>query len=588
MSLSICLITADPPGRVAAAVQPLRAYADEVVIAADSRVGEETLARYDTIADKLFRIEFVLAGRHLAWLCTQCEGDWILRLDGDEVASHALVKRLPEMLASRHIRQFWIRRAWLFPDSRRVLAEMPWSEDFVNRLTRNDGTLRISGRRHTDPESVTPREYIDEPLYHLDLLAGSHQRRLDKVVRYEATRPHLLAAGGGRLNEAFYLPELRTSLELSQVPDEDQARIAEALEGSPPSQSDVSIESVPLVSLATMDRMWEGRDVQGEAYRASIELLAPSLSMAPAEQRQVLMSVRNEGNEHWPSSIDERPLIRLAYRWLNSDGSVHTPEGPRSAFPRAVGPGDWLLTPLHVDAPGAEGEFVLEVDVVHEEVRWFNCACRVPVQVEHPSWRLAEPRLREAKLPRSGDDGKIAEVRIPNTIHRVWLGGMPMSEAHERLGQTFARHHPGWDMRLWTDDDLPALGISKTDQDRARTPAELANVVRYEVLRRYGGVYVDINIGCRSTLTPLLNGIDAFSVLEGGGRLGMTVLGSTPGHSVFERAARLARQMLGVYESPAASTNGAYFLGLIVEQEQNMTIFETRMLRAFLSMGSSK
>jgi hypothetical protein len=43
---------------------------------------------------------------------------------------------------------------------------------------RNDGTLRISGQTHSDPEPVTPREYIDEPLYHLDLLTSSHRQRL--------------------------------------------------------------------------------------------------------------------------------------------------------------------------------------------------------------------------------------------------------------------------------------------------------------------------------------------------------------------------------------------------------------------------
>lgn len=570
------MITADPPARVATILEPLRPYADEVLIAADSHVDGETLAAYGALADKLFRIEFLMAERHLAWLCSRCDGDWILRLDGDEVPSQAFVRRLPKMLDSRHVHQFWIPRAWVYPDAERVLASAPWSEDFVNRLTRNDGMLRMRGLQHTDPEPVTPREYIEEPLYHLDLLTTGRSQQLDKVVRYEVARPRLLAAGGGRINEAYYLPELRDSLELRPVPEEDRAAIAQALAGSSAPMLTVSVENVPLVSLAEMDRRWEGRPVQAEAYRASIELREPIPSLVPEERRQVFARVHNEGNERWPASLDESPQIRLSYRWLNPDGSVHTPEGPRSAFLRAVDPGDRVLVPVHVDAPQAAGEYVLEVDVVHEHVRWFDCACRVPVRVEHT--RGLPPtgaRLHETAPPRLR---RWRRVRIPRTIHRVWLGEKPMPEEHERLGRTFAQHHPDWEMRLWTEEDLAELGIGATERERAHTNAELANLVRYEVLHRHGGVYVDTDVECRRRLTPLMRGVDAFAALEVPGRIGTAVLGSVPGHPVYARAAGLARRTLGIFEPQTPSTNGAYFLSLIIEQEQNVAIFAARVL----------
>lgn len=580
MSLSICLITADPPARIAAILEPLRAHADEVLIAADSRVDDETLTGYGALADKLFSIEFVMAERHLAWLCSQCNGDWILRLDGDEIPSHAFIRRLPEMLTSRHVQQFWISRAWLYPDAGQILTGAPWSEDFVNRLTRNDGTLRISGQQHTDPEPVTPREYIEEPLYHLALLTTDRRQRMDKAVRFEVSRPHLLAAGGGRINEAFYLPDLRALLDLRPVPSEDRAAIAQALDGSSAPVSTASAENARFVSLEEMDRAWEGRAVSADAYRASIEPLEPTLSLAPEEHRHVFFRVRNEGNERWPASLGERPQIRLSSRWLDHDGSIHTPEGPRSAFPRAVDPGERVSAPVHVDAPAAAGRYVLEVDVLHEDVRWFECACRVPVRVEHP--RGLPPtgaRLRETAPPRFK---RWRRARIPRTIHRVWLGEEPMPAEHERFGETFAEHHPGWEMRLWTDDDLPALGIGTAERKRSHTRAELSNLVRYELLHRYGGVYVDTDVECLRSLTPLLRGIDAFAALEVPGRIGTAVLGSAAGHPTFVRAARLARQTLGIFEPDAASTNGAYFLSLIIEQDDDVAIFRRQIFYPFL------
>jgi hypothetical protein len=580
VSLSICLITADPAERIATILEPLRPYADEVLIAADSRVDDETLAGYGALADRSFRIEHVLAERHLAWMFAQCSGDWILRLDGDEFPSAAFVRRLPELLSSREVQQFWIRRAWLYPDPDRVLDRAPWSEDFVNRLMRNDETLRVCGRQHMDAEPVTPREFIQERIYHLDLLMASHEQRRDKAVRYEVAFPGLLAQGGGRINEAFYLPELRSSLKLGPVPDEDRTSIARMLAARPATGLPPVVEDVPFVSLEEMDRCWEGRPVADSAYRARIEPCGPTVSLTPAESRSVYLHVSNDGTERWPSRLKEEPAIRLGYRWLNLDGSPHIEEGPRSPFPRAVRPGEQVLAPLDVVAPADPGEYLLEADIVHEDVRWFGCACRIPARVEEPpDLPPAGIRLCETSPPRLQ---RLRSVRIPHTIHRVWLGAAPMPEEHERFGETFAQHHPGWEMRLWTDEDLPALDITAIERQRSRTHAELANLVRYEVLYRHGGVYVDTDVECRRTLTPQLRGIDAFAALEAPGRVGTALLGAVADHRAFERAATLARLTLGTFQPGAASTNGAYFLSLILEQESKVAILATQLFYPYI------
>jgi len=580
VSLSICLITADPPERISTILEPLRPYADEVIIAADSCVDEQTLAGYGALADRLFRIEHVLADRHLAWMFARCNGDWILRLDGDEVPSGAFVRRLPELLSSREVQQYWIRRAWLYPDPERFLDSAPWSEDFVNRLMRNDGTLRVRGRQHMDPEPVTPREYVEEGLYHLDLLMTSSQQRRDKAVRYEVSFPGLLAQSGGRLNEAFYLPELRNSLELKRVPEEDRASIARVLAAKQPISSGEALEDVPYVSLREMDRFWEGRSVADSAYHATIDPYGSTVSLTPAQSRSVFLHVSNDGTERWPSRLEEKPAIRLGYRWLDLDGSPAIEEGPRSPFPRSVNPGERVLAPLDVVAPADPGEYLLEVDILHEDVRWFGCACRIPARVEEDPRDLPPTgiRLRETSPPRLQ---RWRAVRIPHTIHRVWLGSAPMPEEHQRFGETFSKHHPGWEMRLWTDDDLSALGITAVERKRSRTRSELSNLVRYEVLHRFGGVYVDTDVECRRCLTPLLRGIDAFAALELPGRVCTAVLGAIAGHPVFDRATRLTRDTLGT-GIHSAIANGPYFLSLLLEQEPGFAIFAKKLFYPYL------
>ncbi len=581
------MITANPAPSVAAILEPLQRYASEIVIAADARVDHDTLAAYGDLADRLFRIEFRRSERHLAWLLAQCGGDWILRLDGDEVPSQAFTRSLPEMLASRAAQQFWTANAWLFPDATHVLDGIPWSQDFASRVVRNDATLRAPGAQHLHIAPITPREYREEPFYHLDLLMTSLAERRDKVVRYEVARPHLLAPGGGRINESFYLPELRGSLEFRPVPEEDRAAIVRALEGASPSLSSKPLESgrarnARFVRLEEMDRVWEGRTVLDDAYRASIEPYRSRISLAPSEQRHVFFRVSNEGAERWPGSLDESPQIRLAYRWLNPDGSVHTAEGPRSSFPRHVDPGQVVLAPLHVDAPEVAGQYVLEVDVVHENVRWFECCCRVPVRVEQPADLPAVgATLRETAVPRNR---RWRVLRIPRTIHRVWLGKGEMPHEQERFGNTFAEHHPGWSMKLWTEEDLADIGIDATEREQCDTCADLWNLVRYEVLHRHGGIYVDTDVECMKPLTPLLRGLDAFAVLEAPGIVGTAILGAVAGHPAFARACRLARQVVSsdVREDDAT---GASFLSLLFEQETGVAILEGRRFYSHVRDG---
>lgn len=552
-------------------LQPLRELADEVVIAADERVDGDTLSGYAALADKLFSIEHVHIERHLSWLIAQCSCDWILRLDGDEVASAALIRRLPELMGSRRVHQFWIRRRWLYPDPGHILDQAPWSTDFVNRLLRNDGSLRMRGRHHLEPDPMSTREYVEEGIYHLDLLFNSHEQRMDKAIRYEVVAPGLRAYGGGRLNEAFYLPELRSALSTSATPDEDHAAIAAAI--APPSlpSAGEANRAAQAVGIDQMDRFWAGRTVTPDAYHAQIEPYEERVDLDPAEASAVLVRVHNEGSEHWPAGLNENPPIRLGYRWLYRDGRVCMDDTPRSPLPREVRPGEAVLTEISVLAPECPGEYLLEVDVVHEHERWFGCARRIDARVGRidlpPAGVRLVPEQEGARRRRW-----FRRTRIPRTIHRIWLGSDPMPAEHERFGESFARHHPGWAMRLWTERDLAQLDIGAREQARARTRAELANLVRYEVLHRFGGVYVDTDVECLRPFAPLLRGVYAFAGIEVSGRICNAVLGSVPEHPVFARATRLTRQTLGTGVH-SANANGPYFLSLLVEQQGGFTIF---------------
>ena len=100
MTLSVLLGIHQPAPVAAAILAPLREVADEIVLAVDQRVDPGVLGAYEALADRLLRVEYC-GSVALAWKHRQCSGDWVLRLDADEVPSAALVAALPGAVRRR-------------------------------------------------------------------------------------------------------------------------------------------------------------------------------------------------------------------------------------------------------------------------------------------------------------------------------------------------------------------------------------------------------------------------------------------------------------------------------------------------------
>ena len=135
-------------------------------------------------------------------------------------------------------------------------------------------------------------------------------------------------------------------------------------------------------------------------------------------------------------------------------------------------------------------------------------------------------------------------MKIPRVIHRIWLGGESMPSQYVRFGESWADHHPGWELRLWTDSDLPRLGDSRS-LERCRNFGEASDVLRYEILSRYGGVYVDTDVECLRSLEPLVDDASAFAAYARPGLIGSAVVGAVPGHPAIARTLEVVRERAG-------------------------------------------
>lgn len=92
---------------------------------------------------------------------------------------------------------------------------------------------------------------------------------------------------------------------------------------------------------------------------------------------------------------------------------------------------------------------------------------------------------------------------IPKIIHQVWFGDRP--EEIRQLMLTVRAMHPGWEFKMWHEDNIEKLGLNWADLiDKCQNAASVSNIVRLFAVLQHGGFYLDCDVRSQNPLTPLL------------------------------------------------------------------------------------
>jgi hypothetical protein len=165
------------------------------------------------------------------------------------------------------------------------------------------------------------------------------------------------------------------------------------------------------------------------------------------------------------------------------------------------------------------------------------------------------------------------EQLIPRVIHRVWLGPDPVPEVFEQYAESWRRHHPDWELRLWRDADLPALSC-QAELERARGFKTRYDITRLELLRQMGGVIIDLDVEALRPIGPLLGGVSAFvGRTSSGGRVGNQIIGAVPHHPLLEYAVEALRETAGTAKNSSQQAGPAFVSRIVQERPEGVTIF---------------
>jgi hypothetical protein len=104
--------------------------------------------------------------------------------------------------------------------------------------------------------------------------------------------------------------------------------------------------------------------------------------------------------------------------------------------------------------------------------------------------------------------------RIPKVVHQIWIGTRPMPERFRAYRETWLKTMPEWEHRLWTNQEVAEYRfvdpILEELFSRPLTIGERVDILKYDLILKYGGVYADTDCVCLRPFDILVENYDFF------------------------------------------------------------------------------
>ncbi len=140
----------------------------------------------------------------------------------------------------------------------------------------------------------------------------------------------------------------------------------------------------------------------------------------------------------------------------------------------------------------------------------------------------------------------IKSKKIPKILHQIWIGPKPLPKLYQKFQSVCKALHPDWEYRFWTNKEAAELEFdNKEIFYKTKSYDSKADILRYEILKRYGGVYLDIDVLCLEPLDELTEKYSFFAGLEPPltykrPMISNAQIGTFPGNQLFDNALKLA------------------------------------------------
>lgn len=134
--------------------------------------------------------------------------------------------------------------------------------------------------------------------------------------------------------------------------------------------------------------------------------------------------------------------------------------------------------------------------------------------------------------------------KIPHILHFCWFGNKKKPQIVQRCIASWEKCFPGWKIQEWNENNFD---VQKSPYSAgayaAKKYAFVADYARFDILYRYGGVYVDTDVEFLKPLPEEFLQKPAFAGMESNYKVNPgLIFGTSAGHPFL-------KEMLKIYES---------------------------------------
>jgi len=180
------------------------------------------------------------------------------------------------------------------------------------------------------------------------------------------------------------------------------------------------------------------------------------------------------------------------------------------------------------------------------------------------------------------------QQKIPKIIHQIWLGG-EYPEKYIPFRDKMMELNKGWEYKLWTDKDVESFGLKNIKLfNNIKNLGAKADIFRYEILERMGGLYLDTDFECTKSFDDLVD----LSFFAGNGHIDQpevfnSLMASEPNHKfVSALVSELQKKNSFVDNIDGVMNNtGPYFITRVffntINESDNVVVFPTKFFFPF-------
>lgn len=129
--------------------------------------------------------------------------------------------------------------------------------------------------------------------------------------------------------------------------------------------------------------------------------------------------------------------------------------------------------------------------------------------------------------------------KIPKILHQIWIGPDRIPSACQRWMEGWKDLHPNWEYRLWTDEDLPEMSTNSWDvYHKTETYAGKTDILCYEIIKQFGGLYVDVDFECYKPVDDLVKNTSFLGVWPVKGRICNGIFAASPHHPILQKTVK--------------------------------------------------